>query len=37
MVLRGFKYSMKGVERFSGRIRWLGRNFKASGLGVPSV
>lgn len=37
MVLRGFRYSMKGVGRFSGRMRWLGRNFSASGLGVPSV
>lgn len=37
MVLRGLRYSMNGVGRFSGRIRWLGRNFNASALGVPSV
>lgn len=37
MVLRGLRYSMKGVGRFSGRMRWLGRNLSASGLGVPSV
>jgi hypothetical protein len=37
MVDRGFRYSMKGVVRPSGRIRWLGRNLSASALGVLSV
>lgn len=37
MVLRGLRYSMKGVGRFSGSTRWLGRNLIASGFGVPSV
>lgn len=37
MVLRGLRYSINGVGRFSGRMRWLGRNFSASGFGVPSV
>jgi hypothetical protein len=37
MVLRGDMYSMKGVVRVAGRTRWLGRNLRASGLGVGSV
>jgi hypothetical protein len=37
MVERGERYSMKGVARPSGRTRWLGRNLRASGLGVFSV
>jgi hypothetical protein len=37
MVLRGFMYSMKGVDMPSGRMRWLGRNLRASALGVVSV
>jgi len=37
MVERGVRYSMKGVDTFSGRTRWLGRNLRASGLGVFSV
>lgn len=28
-VDRGERYSMKGAERFGGRIGWLGKNFIA--------
>ena len=34
---RGLRYSRKGLERPGGRMGWLGRNFRASGLGVFSV
>jgi hypothetical protein len=37
MVLRGLRYSIKGVESSSGRMRWFGRNLRASALGVGSV
>ena len=37
MVDRGERYSMKGEVTFSGRTRWLGRNLRASALGVFSV
>ena len=36
-VERGVRYSRNGVGKFSGRIRWLGLNLRASGFGVSSV
>jgi hypothetical protein len=36
-VARGLVYSRKGVASPGGRIGWLGRNFRASTLGVFSV
>lgn len=36
-MLRGLRYSIKVVGMFSGRMRWFGINFSASGFGVPSV
>jgi hypothetical protein len=37
IVDRGFRYSINGVLILSGTMRWLGKNLRASGLGVFSV
>jgi len=36
-VERGERYSRKGEGKFSGSMRWLGLNLRASALGVSSV
>lgn len=37
MVARGLRYSIKGAAMPSGKTWWLGKNLRASALGVFSV
>jgi hypothetical protein len=37
IVLRGFRYSMKGIVTSGGSTAWFGRNLSASAFGVFSV